>query len=85
MTALQSQKYHLENPYWKTFDKFVVPLLARPMALRRLEELLPADGTAGARRSSVSTSLDDLKVEQDTQLWKAVDAHQGWRREQGNY
>ncbi|KIX09284.1 uncharacterized protein Z518_00363 [Rhinocladiella mackenziei CBS 650.93] len=22
-----SQKYHLENPYWKTFDPGVVPLL----------------------------------------------------------
>ena len=20
ITVLQSQKYHLENPYWKTFD-----------------------------------------------------------------
>jgi hypothetical protein len=36
---LQSQKYHLENPYWKTFDPYVVPLLAKPMDLRRHEEL----------------------------------------------
>ncbi|KAK0378874.1 hypothetical protein CLIM01_03775 [Colletotrichum limetticola] len=36
---VQSQKYHLENPYWKTFDPYVVPLLDRPMDLRRHEEL----------------------------------------------
>lgn len=35
----QSQKYHLENPYWKTFDPYVVPLLGKPMDLRRHEEL----------------------------------------------
>ncbi|KAH8888202.1 hypothetical protein GQ53DRAFT_843604 [Thozetella sp. PMI_491] len=34
-----SQKYHLENPYWKTFDPYVIPLLERPMDLRRAEEL----------------------------------------------
>ncbi|KAI3398775.1 hypothetical protein diail_8642 [Diaporthe ilicicola] len=34
-----SQKYHLENPYWKTFDPYVIPLLDRPMDLRRAEEL----------------------------------------------
>ncbi|RYO77612.1 hypothetical protein DL766_000325 [Monosporascus sp. MC13-8B] len=34
-----SQIYHLENPYWKTFDPYVVPLLAKPMDLRRHEEL----------------------------------------------
>ncbi|APA05947.1 hypothetical protein SS1G_01648 [Sclerotinia sclerotiorum 1980 UF-70] len=34
-----SQKYHLENPYWKTFDPYVVPLLGKPMDLRRHEEL----------------------------------------------
>ena len=36
---LKSQKYHLENPYWQTFDPYVVPLLAKPMDLRRHEEL----------------------------------------------
>lgn len=35
----QSQKYHLENPYWKTFDPAVLPLLDRPMDLRRHEEM----------------------------------------------
>ncbi|KAF2646452.1 hypothetical protein P280DRAFT_415753 [Massarina eburnea CBS 473.64] len=34
-----SQKYHLENPYWKTFDPYVIPLLDQPMDLRRLNEL----------------------------------------------
>ncbi|KAK7977604.1 hypothetical protein PG984_006002 [Apiospora sp. TS-2023a] len=34
-----SQKYHLENPYWKTFDPYVLPLLAKDMDLRRHEEL----------------------------------------------
>ncbi|KAI4095759.1 MAG: hypothetical protein LQ348_002800 [Seirophora lacunosa] len=35
----ESQKYHLENPYWKTFDPAVLPLLDRPMDLRRHEEM----------------------------------------------
>ncbi|KAH9861470.1 hypothetical protein J1614_011217 [Plenodomus biglobosus] len=35
----ESQKYHLENPYWKTFDPYVLPLLEEPMDLRRLGEL----------------------------------------------
>src|SRR6185295_14641212 len=35
-----SQKYHLENPYWKTFDPYVIPLLeGGKMDLRRYEEL----------------------------------------------
>ena len=34
-----SQQYHLNNPYWKTFDLYVLPLLEKPMDLRRLEEL----------------------------------------------
>jgi hypothetical protein len=29
----------LNNPYWKTFDPYVIPLLERDMDLRRLEEL----------------------------------------------
>lgn len=37
--SLQSQKYHLENPYWKTFDPYVIPLLEKPMDLKRHEEL----------------------------------------------
>ncbi|QRV91851.1 ATP phosphoribosyltransferase [Ceratobasidium sp. AG-Ba] len=36
-----SQKYHLENPYWATFDPYVVPLLSHPIHenLTRWEEL----------------------------------------------
>ncbi|KAL8293776.1 hypothetical protein RQP46_000477 [Phenoliferia psychrophenolica] len=34
-----SQKYHLENPYWLTFDPYVIPLLDGPMDLTRWEEL----------------------------------------------
>ncbi|KAI1008123.1 hypothetical protein K3495_g113 [Podosphaera aphanis] len=34
-----SQKYHLENPYWKTFNPYVVPMLEKDMDLRRHEEL----------------------------------------------
>lgn len=39
MRCVKSQKYHLENPYWKTFDPYVVPLLDKAMDLRRHEEL----------------------------------------------
>ncbi|CAE6532539.1 unnamed protein product [Rhizoctonia solani] len=36
-----SQKYHLENPYWATFDPYVQPLLSHPIHenLTRWEEL----------------------------------------------
>jgi len=34
-----SQQYHLNNPYWKTFDPYVLPLLDKPMDLGRYEEL----------------------------------------------
>ncbi|ERF77073.1 hypothetical protein EPUS_06291 [Endocarpon pusillum Z07020] len=34
-----SQQFHLNNPYWKTFDPYVLPLLEKPMDLRRFEEL----------------------------------------------
>ncbi|KAJ9111379.1 hypothetical protein QFC19_001147 [Naganishia cerealis] len=34
-----SQQYHLNNPYWKTFDPYVLPLLAKPMDLSRWEEM----------------------------------------------
>jgi hypothetical protein len=37
--VLQSQQYHLNNPYWKTFDPYVLPLLDAPMDLRRFEEM----------------------------------------------
>ncbi|KAL7415717.1 hypothetical protein BDY24DRAFT_267759 [Mrakia frigida] len=34
-----SQQYHLGNPYWKTFDPYVIPLLDGDMDLTRWEEL----------------------------------------------
>ncbi|CDM37009.1 hypothetical protein DTO013E5_7173 [Penicillium roqueforti] len=34
-----SQQYHLNNPYWKTFDPYVIPLLEKDMDMHRLEEL----------------------------------------------
>lgn len=34
-----SQKYHLNNPYWQTFDPYVIPLLEKDMEMHRLEEL----------------------------------------------
>ncbi|MCJ1442733.1 MAG: hypothetical protein MMC23_003230 [Stictis urceolatum] len=34
-----SQTYHLENPYWKTFNPYVEPLLAKPIEILRHEEL----------------------------------------------
>ncbi|KAK4503545.1 hypothetical protein PRZ48_004460 [Zasmidium cellare] len=56
-----SQKYHLENPYWQTFDKYVIPLLDRDMDLRRFNEL---------------DTSKEVKVEQDPQLWENVKKHQ---------
>lgn len=35
----KSQQYHLNNPYWKTFDPYVKPLLEGEMDLRRFEEI----------------------------------------------
>ena len=35
----QSQKYHLANPYQKTFDPWVMPFLAKPIEVLRHEEL----------------------------------------------
>jgi quinol monooxygenase YgiN len=43
-----SQQYHLNNPYWKTFDPYVMPLLDAPMDLRRLEEMDTSATPAGA-------------------------------------
>ncbi|GAB7344202.1 hypothetical protein MBLNU457_2093t1 [Dothideomycetes sp. NU457] len=65
-----SQEYHLSNPYWQTFDKYVLPLLEKPMDLRRLEEL---------------DTSKPVKVETDDQMWAAVKKHQSHKSEQGNY
>ncbi|KAF2004039.1 hypothetical protein P154DRAFT_459720 [Amniculicola lignicola CBS 123094] len=43
-----SQQYHLANPYWKTFDPYVNPLLDKPMDLRRFNELDTSAGSASA-------------------------------------
>ncbi|TQB73710.1 hypothetical protein MPDQ_005633 [Monascus purpureus] len=50
-----SQKYHLSNPYWKTFDPYVIPLLEKDMDLRRFEELVPA--SVEASKLSTAASL----------------------------
>jgi hypothetical protein len=57
----ETYRYHLENPYWKTFDPYVIPLLAKDMDLRRFNEL--------------DTSTE-VKVEQDGQLWENIKKHQ---------
>ncbi|KAF2721347.1 hypothetical protein K431DRAFT_284952 [Polychaeton citri CBS 116435] len=56
-----SQKYHLENPYWQTFDKYVIPLLAAPMDLRRLNEL---------------DTDEEVRVETDEAMWQKTKEHQ---------
>ncbi|KAF1836400.1 hypothetical protein BDW02DRAFT_521324 [Decorospora gaudefroyi] len=59
-----SQQYHLNNPYWKTFDPYVNPLLEAPMDLRRLEELDTRELGAGAHYHEdavrTETSLGDM-------------------------
>ncbi|KAF2770199.1 hypothetical protein EJ03DRAFT_326599 [Teratosphaeria nubilosa] len=56
-----SQKYHLENPYWQTFDKYVLPLLDKPMDLRRFNEL---------------DTRKEVRVETDEGMWEATKKHQ---------
>lgn len=60
-SRLTIRRYHLENPYWQTFDKYVIPLLDRDMDLRRLNEL---------------DTSQPVQVEQDAELWDKVKAHQ---------
>ena len=60
-TDIRHRRYHLENPYWQTFDKYVIPLLDKDMDLRRLNEL---DNTK------------EVRVEQDAELWEKVKKHQ---------
>ncbi|KAI2640305.1 hypothetical protein GGS21DRAFT_411678 [Xylaria nigripes] len=40
----ESQKYHLENPYWKAFEAFIVPLLEGAPSVQRFNELAPFEG-----------------------------------------
>lgn len=54
-------RYHLENPYWQTFDPYVKPLLAKAMDLRRVVEL---------------DTSKEVRVEKDEKLWEAVKKHQ---------
>ncbi|KAF2114005.1 hypothetical protein BDV96DRAFT_495126 [Lophiotrema nucula] len=61
-----SQTYHLNNPYWKTFDPYVNPLLDEPMDLRRFNELDTTGTTAAAHYhedaradTSVGTMFED--------------------------
>jgi hypothetical protein len=56
----QSQQYHLNNPYWKTFDPYVIPLLEKPMDLRRLEEM--DTGKASAQAHMHEDALHDPTV-----------------------
>lgn len=42
-----SQRFHLANPYWATFDPYVKPLLEREMELSRVEEMEPLESAAG--------------------------------------
>lgn len=61
LTNSPLSRYHLENPYWQTFDKYVIPLLAKDMDLRRLNEL---------------DTAEQVRVEQDAELWEKVKKHQ---------
>ncbi|OAL51638.1 hypothetical protein IQ07DRAFT_586006 [Pyrenochaeta sp. DS3sAY3a] len=53
-----SQSYHLNNPYWKTFDPYVLPLLDKPMDLRRAEEMDTSVGLASAHYHEDAVSHD---------------------------
>lgn len=56
-------RYHLENPYWKTFDPYVLPLLDREMDLRRNNEL--------------DTESGEVRIDKgNAELWEKVKAHQ---------
>ncbi|KAF2791600.1 hypothetical protein K505DRAFT_376656 [Melanomma pulvis-pyrius CBS 109.77] len=58
-----SQTYHLNNPYWKTFDPYVNPLLEKPMDLRRFNELDTSASSAGAHYhedASKDTTLGEM-------------------------
>ena len=56
-------RFHLENPYWKTFDPYVIPLLDRDMDLRRSNEL---------------DTSKEVRIDKDNyELWQAVKKHQG--------
>lgn len=54
-------RYHLENPYWQTFDPYVKPLLAEEMDLRRYNEL---------------DLSQEVRVVQNETLWNEVEEYQ---------
>lgn len=56
-----THRYHLENPYWQTFDPYVKPLLAEEMDLRRYNEL---------------DLSQEVKVVQNETLWNEVEEYQ---------
>lgn len=58
---LHVPRYHLNNPYWQTFDPYVKPLLSKDMDLRRFNEL---------------DTSKEVRVEQDSGLWEKVKEHQ---------
>jgi len=47
--------------YWQTFDRYVVPLLEKPMDLRRYHEL---------------DTGKEVRVETDEKMWAATKKHQ---------
>jgi hypothetical protein len=49
------------NRYWQTFDKYVIPLLDKPMDLRRYNEL---------------DTSKEVRVETDENMWEATKKHQ---------
>ncbi|KAH9826287.1 Antibiotic biosynthesis monooxygenase [Teratosphaeria destructans] len=50
-----------KSSYWQTFDQYVLPLLDRPMDLRRFHEL---------------DTSKDVRVETDEGMWEATRKHQ---------
>lgn len=70
-----SQKYHLENPYWKTFDPYVIPLLEGKMDLRRYEEL---DTSKQVRVESNEThSITQRYQEESKTMLSKIGSHGG--------
>lgn len=53
-----------QNPYWKTFDPYVNPLLDKPMDLRRLVELEPRTAAAHYHEDAAKdTTLGEMYAE----------------------
>jgi len=54
-------RYHLGNPYWKTFDPYINPLLTKPIDLHRYNEI---------------DSAEPVTVDKDEDLWGRVRKYQ---------